>query len=164
LPLKLVNPQLPGSCPDFRHRFHFALESPRCWQHSSGRMKPITLFAVALFLTAAASQSRADETNTAAVIISAQQAGAHLGKQVTVTGVVAQVSFRPSLVFLNFDKPYPDSPFTAIIRNSHTNEFDQLSALKGKSIAVEGKVKDYNGKPEIELTGKSQLKILSETK
>jgi len=127
-------------------------------------MKPITLFAVALFLTAAAIQSRADETNTIAVTISAQQAGAYIGKQVTVTGVVAQVSVRPSLVFLNFDKPYPDSPFTAIIRNSHTNEFDPLSALKGKSVAVKGQVKDYNGKPEIELTGKSQLRLLSGTK
>ena len=127
-------------------------------------MKPITLFAVALFLTAAAIQCRADETNTTAVTISAQQAGAYIGKQVTVTGVVAQVSFRPALVFLNFDKPYPNSPFTVIVRNSHTNEFDDLSALKGKSVAVKGKVRDYNGKPEIELIGKSQLKLLSETK
>ena len=127
-------------------------------------MKPIAMFAVALFLIAATIQSRAGETNTSPVIIGAAQAAAHTGKQVTVTGVVAQVSFRPSLVFLNFDKPYPNSPFSAIVRNSHTNEFDQLSALKGKSVAVKGQVKDYNGKPEIELTGKSQLKILSETK
>lgn len=124
-------------------------------------MKPITLFAVALFLAAAVPQSRADETNATALTIRAEQAAAHIGKQVTVTGVVAQVSVRPSLIFLNFDKPYPNSPFSAIVRNSHTNEFEELSALKGKAVAVKGRVKDYNGKPEIELTGKSQLKILS---
>ena len=127
-------------------------------------MKPITLLAVALFLTAAVPQSRADETNATTLTIRAQQAAAHIGKQVTVTGVVAQVSVRPSLIFLNFDKPYPNSPFSAIVRNSHTNEFEELPALKGKAVAVKGRVKDYNGKPEIELIGKSQLKILSETK
>ena len=143
---------------------HFALESVLCGVHARGSMKSIAIIALALFLTAAARQGRADETNaTATVTIGAAQAAAHIGKQVTVTGIVAQVSIRPSLIFLNFSKPYPDSPFTAIIRNSHTNEFDQLSALKGKSVAVKGRVKDYNGKPEMELTSKSQLKLLSGT-
>ena len=128
-------------------------------------MKSFTILTAALCLTAAAIQSRADETNTTPTLtIGAEQAAAHMGKQVTVTGVVAQVSFRPSLVFLNMDKPFPNSPFTAIVRNKNTNEFDNLSALKGKSVAVKGKVIDYNGKPEIELTGKSQLKMLGETK
>jgi DNA/RNA endonuclease YhcR with UshA esterase domain len=126
-------------------------------------MKSIAILAAALCLTVAAGQGRADETNATTVTIGAAQAAAHIGKQVTVTGIVAQVSFRPSLIFLNFSKPYPDSPFTAIIRNSHTNEFDQLSALKGKPVSVQGQVKDYNGKPEMELTSKSQLKLLSGT-
>jgi DNA/RNA endonuclease YhcR with UshA esterase domain len=127
-------------------------------------MKSLTVLAVALSFITTAIQSGAEETNSTTVTIGAEQAAAHIGKQVTVTGVVAQVSFRPSLVFLNFDKPYPNSPFTAIVRNNHTNEFEPLSALKGKSVAVKGLVKDYNGKPEIELIGKSQLKLLSETK
>jgi DNA/RNA endonuclease YhcR with UshA esterase domain len=127
-------------------------------------MKLLAILTAALCLTAAAIQSRADETNSTPLTIGAAQAADHIGKQVTVTGVVAQVSFRPSLVFLNFDKPYPNSPFTAIIRNKSTNEFENLAALKGKPIAVKGKVIDYNGKPEIELTGKAQLKTLGETK
>jgi DNA/RNA endonuclease YhcR with UshA esterase domain len=127
-------------------------------------MKSLTVLAVALSFITTAIQSGAEETNSTTVTIGAEQAAAHIGKQVTVTGVVAQVSFRPSLVFLNFDKPYPNSPFTAIVRNNHTNEFEPLSALKGKSVAVKGLVKDYNGKPEIELIGKSQLKLLGDTK
>jgi DNA/RNA endonuclease YhcR with UshA esterase domain len=127
-------------------------------------MKLLSILTVALCLTAAASQSRADETNSLPLTIGTAQAADNIGKQVTVTGVVAQVSFRPSLVFLNFDKPYPNSPFTVIIRNKSTNEFENLAALKGKSVAVKGKVIDYNGKPEIELTGKAQLKTLGETK
>ena len=125
-------------------------------------MKSIAIFAVALCLTAAW-QGRADETNTTAIIIGAAQAKAYIGKQVIVTGTVAQVSIRPSLIFLNFEKPYPDNPFTAIIRSSHTNEFEKLPALKGKPVSVSGQVKDYNGKPEMELTSKSQLKLLSGT-
>jgi DNA/RNA endonuclease YhcR with UshA esterase domain len=127
-------------------------------------MKLLTIITVAVCLTAAAIQSRADDTNSIPLTIGTAQAAAHIGKQVTVTGVVAQVSFRPSLVFLNMDKPYPDSPFTVIIRNKNTNEFESLSSLKGKAVAVKGKVIDYNGKPEIELTGKAQLKRLGETK
>jgi DNA/RNA endonuclease YhcR with UshA esterase domain len=127
-------------------------------------MKLLSILTVALCLTAAVLQSRADETNTIPLTIGAAQAAAHIGKQVTVTGVVAQVSFRPSLVFLNFDKAFPSNVFTVLIRNKSTNEFEGLSAIKGKSVAVEGKVIDYNGKAEMELTRKSQLKVLGETK
>jgi DNA/RNA endonuclease YhcR with UshA esterase domain len=127
-------------------------------------MKLFAILIAALCLTAAAIQSRADETNAISLTIGTAQAAANIGKQVTVTGVVAQVSFRPSLVFLNFDKAFPSNLFTVIIRNKNTNEFESLSALKGKSVSVKGKVIDYNGKPEMELTRKSQLKVLGATK
>jgi DNA/RNA endonuclease YhcR with UshA esterase domain len=126
-------------------------------------MRLIAIFGVGLGLALAASRCHADETNAVAITIGSAQAKAFIGKQVTVTGVVAQVSFRPSIVFLNFDKPYPDNPFTAIIHTSHTNEFEKLPALKGKPVSVSGKVRDYNGKPELELSSKSQLKLLSGT-
>ena len=127
-------------------------------------MKLFAVLTAALCLTAAVIRSGAAETNAIPLTIGTGQAAANIGKQVTVTGVVAQVSFRPSLVFLNFEKPYPNSPFTAIVRNSHTNEFDNLPALKGKSVSVNGKVIDYNGRPEIELTDKAQLKTLGDAK
>ena len=128
-------------------------------------MKSITIFAVALGLTAAALEGHADETNAVTTVtIGAAQAATCIGKQVTVTGIVAQVTIRPSLVFLNFEKPYPNNPFTAIIRNGHTNEFEKLPALKGKPVSVQGQVRAYNGKPEMELTSKSQLELLSGTK
>lgn len=126
-------------------------------------MRSFATVTLALCL-AAASQGRAGDTNSPALTIGGAQAAANIGKQVTVTGVVAQVSSRPSLTFLNFDKAYPNSTFTAIVRSSQTNEFENLRALKGKSVAVKGKIIDYNGKPEMELTNKSQLKVLSETK
>jgi DNA/RNA endonuclease YhcR with UshA esterase domain len=127
-------------------------------------MKLFAVLTAALCLTAAAIQSRADETKAIPLTIGSGQAAANIGKQVTVTGIVAQVSIRPSLVFLNFDKAFPSNLFTVIIRNKSTNEFESLAALKGKSVSVEGKVIDYNGKPEMELTRKTQLKVLGSTK
>lgn len=126
-------------------------------------MKPFAFLAL-VFCLAAAIQSRADETNTPALTIGAAQASDYIGKQVTVTGVVVQVTVKPSITFLNFDKNYPNSPFCAIIRSRNTNEFENVTALKGKTVAVKGKVIDYNGKTEMELTGKSQLKVLENTK
>ena len=127
-------------------------------------MKPFALFAVLMSLVWLPIDGRADETNAAPPTIGAAQATNWIGKQVVVTGVVAQVSTRPSLTFLNFDKRYPSNLFTAVIRNRYTNEFEDLSALRGKAIAVKGQIKDYQGRPEIELTRKSQLQVLGDAK
>jgi hypothetical protein len=124
-------------------------------------MKRFAILALISSLTLAASEGRADDTNTVALTIRSAEAVKWIGKQVVVTGVVAQVSVRPSLVFLNFDRAYPSNLFTAIIRNKNTNEFENLTALRGKAVAVKGQIRDYNGKPEMELTGKSQLKVLN---
>jgi DNA/RNA endonuclease YhcR with UshA esterase domain len=127
-------------------------------------MKLLAILTVALCLAAAAIQSRAAETNTLPLTIGTAQAAAYIGKQVTVTGTVAQVSVRANLTYLNFDKRYPNNLFTAIIRSQSTNEFENMPALKGKAVAVTGKVIAYNGKPEMELTNKFQLKALGEKK
>ena len=127
-------------------------------------MKLLVILAVVLALTPAAFQSRAEDTNAVAATIGSAEASKWIGKQVIVTGVVAQVSVRPSLIFLNFDQAYPSNRFTAIVRNKNTNDFESLSALRGKAVSVQGKITDYNGKAEMELTRKSQLKLLSETK
>jgi DNA/RNA endonuclease YhcR with UshA esterase domain len=123
-------------------------------------MKRFAILALISSLTLAASEGRADDTNTVSLTIGSAEAAKWIGKQVVVTGIVAQVSVRPSLVFLNFDRAYPSNLFTAIIRNKNTNEFENLSALRGKAVSVKGQIKDYNGKPEMELTGKSQLEVL----
>lgn len=149
---------------------HFALESRPGLPHPAGHMRTLAILTVALCLAAAAIQSRAAETNsvpltnTIPLTIGTAQASAYYGKQVTVTGVVAQISARPSVTFLNFDQLFPSNRFTAIIRKKSTNEFENVSALKGKAVAVTGKVIEYRGKPEMELTNKSQLKVLGGTK
>jgi DNA/RNA endonuclease YhcR with UshA esterase domain len=124
-------------------------------------MKISATVAVALCLTAAAMLCRADDTNSPTLTIGAAQTADHIGKQVTVTGVVAQVSIRPSVTFLNFDKAFPSNVFSAIVWNRNTNEFESLPSLKGKTVAVTGKLIEYKDKPEMELSSKTQLKVLS---
>ncbi len=109
-------------------------------------------------------KTEAAASETSAATVGTADAASYTGKVAVVTGTVAQVSSRPGITFLNFDKPYPDSPFTAIIRARNSNEFENVSDLNGKAVSVEGEVKEYRGKPEVELTKKSQLKILGETK
>ncbi len=104
-----------------------------------------------------------DDTNAVAVTIGTPEAAKWVGEHVVVTGVVTQVSIRPRISFLNLDKAYPSNRFAAFVRNKDTNEFENLPALRGEAVSVAGQIKDYNGKPEIELTPKSRLKRLSET-
>ena len=127
-------------------------------------MRTIVLLVTA-FCLAGALTTRAEDTNTSPVLtIGTAQVHAYVNKSVIVTGAVAQVSIRSNITFLNFDKPYPNNPFAAIIRARSTNEFENVSALKGRTISVKGEVKEYKGRPEMQLIGKYQLKILSKPK
>jgi flagellar hook assembly protein FlgD len=124
-------------------------------------MKRFAILALISSLTLAAGEGRADDTNTAPRMVRSAEAVKWIGKQVVVTGAVAQVSVRSSLVFMNFDGAYPSNMFAAIIRNKNTKEFVNLSALDNKAVSVKGQIKDYKGKPEMEITGESQLEVMN---
>jgi hypothetical protein len=81
------------------------------------------------------------------------------GQEMIVTGQVAQVSIRPRIVFLNLDKPYPNSPFALVIFPAATNQFGNLKALKGESVEARGKIVNYHNRPEMVLQKSNQLKV-----
>ena len=101
----------------------------------------------------------ADSTNMP-VKIGATEADQHYDQAMTVTGKVAQVTLRPSIVFINLDHPYPDSPFVAVIHSKDTNQFGDLKSLKGRSVEITGNVQNYHDKPEIVVTNRSQIFVL----
>jgi len=104
--------------------------------------------------------ARADDTNGAAPAkIGAAAADKHYGETMIVTGKIAQVTIHPAAVFLNFEKPYPNSPFTGVIFRRFTNLFGDLSSLTNKSVEVGGMITNYQNMPEIVLTNASQLTI-----
>ncbi|HXC36486.1 MAG TPA: hypothetical protein VNV43_11470 [Candidatus Acidoferrales bacterium] len=91
--------------------------------------------------------------------IGALDAPKFYGREMIVTGTVAQVTIRPTIVFLNMDKPYPRSPFALVIFPAATNQFSNLKALKGASVEVQGKIVNYHNRPEIVLEKASQLTV-----
>jgi hypothetical protein len=80
-----------------------------------------------------------------------------------VTDRVSQVTIRPTIVFLNLNQRYPDSPLTCVIKGSDTNNFSDLKSYQDKDVEVSGRITNYLGKPEIVLTATNQIKILADT-
>lgn len=112
-------------------------------------------------LIAAAAVVHADTTNAPAPIkIGTAEANKHFDEAAVVTGKVAQVTFRPKLVFLNLDQPFPDSPFSAVIFAKDTNHFGDLKALNGKSVEISGTIKKFKDLPEIVIETTNQLQII----
>ena len=127
------------------------------WRRLNVRMK--SRFLTILLLSGFARLAWADSTNLPAKI-GTLEAPSHYDQLMTVTGTVAQVTLRPSIVFINLDLPYPQSPFAAVIRSKDTNQFGDLPSLKGRSVEITGKVQKYHDKPEIVLEKVSQIFVL----
>ena len=99
-------------------------------------------------------------TNTAPVRIAAGEAKEHVGAQALVTGQVAEVNRGEKIVRLNFDKPFPRQPFTAVVFATQTNQFGDLDGLKDKTVEVRGKITEFRGRPQIILNSSNQLKVV----
>jgi DNA/RNA endonuclease YhcR with UshA esterase domain len=119
-----------------------------------------------LILAAAmlAVESFAADTNAPAPLkIGALEATNYYDKEMIVTGKVVQVTIRPTITYLNLDEKYPDSPFAVVIFHSHSSFYGNANALKGKSIEVNGKIKNYHDKPEMSLDSTNQLTVIGVT-
>lgn len=101
----------------------------------------------------------------AAGTITAEQAAAHVGEEVTVCGKVYGGKYldrsNGTPTFINIGAAYPDSPFTVVIFGSDRGRFSYKPEkdLDGKMICVTGKVKEYKGKAEIIVSDEQQIKI-----
>jgi len=67
------------------------------------------------------------------------------------------------LIRLNFDKPFPAEPFTAVIFAANTNLFPDIDKLKNQTVEVSGKITAYRERPQIVLTSTNQLRVLDKT-
>jgi DNA/RNA endonuclease YhcR with UshA esterase domain len=104
--------------------------------------------------------SAADTNSPAPAKVGAADADKYYDQQMIVTGKVAQVTIRPTITYLNLEKPYPDSPFTVVIFHGHSSFYGDANSLKGRSIEIKGKVKNYHDKPEIALDDMKQLTVI----
>jgi hypothetical protein len=94
-----------------------------------------------------------------AACLSPDEAANHIGEHATVCGLVASAAYtRSQTTFLNFEKPYPNHPFFAVIFKSDREKFGAPeSSLKGTNVCVTGDIRLYQGKPEIILNDLKQL-------
>jgi hypothetical protein len=84
-----------------------------------------------------------------------------IGKTATVTGRVQRANaWDGGITFLNLE-----GGFTVVCFKKHYGEFpsppDQLYA-QGKTIEVTGKIRLHKERPEIEITGPEQIKVLAD--
>lgn len=90
--------------------------------------------------------------NTGLEVIFACNAGNYSGKEIIVEGRVTDAyRSKTNTVFLNFEKPNPNQCFTAVIFSSEQYKFvdDPEKYYAQKTVRVRGKIKNYQGKPEI---------------
>ena len=90
------------------------------------------------------------------------EAAKHAGETATVCGVVAGAKFAPQVrggtTFLDFEKPYPNATFTALIFAGDRAKFGAPEkTAQGKDLCVTGKIEMYQGKPQIVLKDPKQL-------
>jgi hypothetical protein len=116
-----------------------------------------------LFAQNATNSTPAPISAAALLKISAVEATNYYNPDVVITGKVAQVTIRPTITFINLDKPFPDSPFAVVIIHKHSSFYGDANALRGKTIEVKGEVKEYNGKPEMMLDSTNQLTVIGVT-
>lgn len=103
------------------------------------------------------------EKNTSAQYLNlkSSEAASKKGSNAIVTGYVADVVVREKVAYLNFDNKYPKNTFTAVIFPDKFEVFGNLMDYKNKTVEVKGKIGEYNGKPQIILNNKSQLKVVN---
>ena len=97
-----------------------------------------------------------------ATAITPDEAAKNVGKQVTVEGIVVQVTHtsKSNTTFLNFCAPFPKHCFNAVVFKNAQATFSDAASSEGKKVRVSGVVKLYQGKPEIVLDKREQLEVV----
>jgi hypothetical protein len=88
------------------------------------------------------------------------EASQHYDESMIVTGMVSQVSVRPSIIFINLDESGKNSSFSAVIFPSNAGMFPDVEKLQGQNVEISGYITDYHNKPEIILEASNQIKIV----
>ena len=105
--------------------------------------------------------------NESVTEISATEASLHIGQTITVVGTVVEV--RQSLqskgkpTHLNFEKPFPNQPFSVVIfEDARLFTPPPDASFTGKRVRVTGEIKAYKGKPEISVRRPTAIEIIGQ--
>ena len=90
-------------------------------------------------------------------VLTPEEARKHIGEVATVKGNVTGVHVsKKGDVFISFGAKHPNAPFTAVCFQGVIPPA-KLQALNGQTVAVRGKIKEYNGQVEIILETEDQI-------
>jgi hypothetical protein len=78
----------------------------------------------------------------------------HIGDEVTVSGKVYGFKDLGSLVLLNVGAAYPNQPLTVVLRGKAK---ELATKVDGKQITITGKISEYKGKPQIEVSDSEMI-------
>jgi hypothetical protein len=106
------------------------------------------------------SPGKASSDSGPAISISAAEAKNHTNVNALVTGKVVELNKTARTVYLNFEKPFPNQVFSAIIFAAKTNQFANVEQYKDKIVEVTGKIIEYRNRPEIILESTNQIRIV----
>jgi DNA/RNA endonuclease YhcR with UshA esterase domain len=116
--------------------------------------------AAALAFVAALACAPALADDAAPVRIQASEAAAHIGETITVVGVLTNVhQTGGKSVLWDIGAKYPDNPVTVYISKHDTDTIPDVTPLIGKTLAITGLIKTYQGKPEIAVTDPKQVAV-----
>jgi hypothetical protein len=116
------------------------------------------IHALALVFALAAMPALADDAVPAK--IQASEAGQHIGETATVVGVLTNVHMTSGKAFLwDIGGQYPNNPFTVYVSKHDTDVVPNVTPLVGKTLAVTGLIKSYQGKPEIAVSDPKQVQV-----
>ncbi len=100
--------------------------------------------------------------NTGLDIVGVCNAGNHIDEGKIVEGkIVDTYRSKTNTIFLNFEKPYPNHCFVAVIFSSDIYKFPENPEdyYDGKIVRISGEIKEYEGKPEIILNNMGQVEV-----
>ncbi len=97
-------------------------------------------------------------------VVKACQAGDYLGEKVIVEGKIVDTYYTSSkgVVFLNFEKPYPNQCLTGVIFSDSLENFkdNPQEYYLNKTVRIMGEIKEYKKRLEIILDNPQQIEVL----
>lgn len=97
--------------------------------------------------------------------VTVNEAANRIGEQLCVCAKVAGTHVtkgKSKVIYLNLEKPYPNSVFTVVIFEKSAENFDYnpIEFLKNKFVCVTGKVTSYQNKAQMVVNGQDQIRII----
>lgn len=94
-----------------------------------------------------------------------EEAADHIGERALVCGRVVDAAFAEGVggtpTFLNFGRPYPEQPFTAVIWGRDRRKFERPEVIyRGTRLCVAGRIREHEGTPQIEVRDPRQIRVL----